>query len=93
MSQELTKDWLKIEKVIQETPDTKTLRIGLKQPMDFIPGQFVMAGLNVGDPKNLLVKRAFSIASSPLEKQFIELTFNVVPEGKFSPHLYALKEG
>ncbi len=92
MSEEITKDWLKIVKVIQETPDTKTLRIELKQPMDFIPGQFVMAGLNVGDPKTALVKRAYSIASSPMEKGFIDITFNFYPEGKFSPHLYALKE-
>ncbi len=94
MPEEITKDWLKIIKVIQETPDTKTLRIELKKPIDFISGQFVMAGLNIKEnEKESLVKRAFSIASSPLEKNHIDLTFNIVPEGKFSPHLYSVKEG
>lgn len=87
---ELIKDWLKVEKVIQETPDTKTLRIKLNKPINFIPGQFVMAGLTIRDK---LVKRAFSIASSPLQKEYIDITFNLYPSGQLSPHMYNLKEG
>lgn len=93
MPAEIIKEWLKVAKVIQETPDTKTIRIKLVKPIDFISGQFVMAGLNIGEGANKLVKRAFSIASSPLEKDFIDLTFNLYPEGKFSPHMYKLEEG
>ena len=87
-------DWLKIEKVIQETPDTKTIRVALDKPVDFIPGQFVMLGLNldVGGEKKL-VKRAYSIASSPTKKDCIEFTFNIYPQGQLSPHLYNLKVG
>lgn len=90
MPLELIKDWLKVEKVIQETPDTKTLSIKLTKPINFIPGQFVMAGLTIGDK---LVKRAFSIASSPLQKEYIDITFNLYPSGQLSPHMYNLKEG
>ena len=95
MPEEIIKEWLKVVKVVQETPDTKTLRIELKTPIGFfIPGQFVMAGLNLAENgKESLVRRAFSIASSPAEKKYIEITFNIVPEGKLSPHLYGLKEG
>jgi len=87
-------NWLKIVKVIQETPDTKTIRVALDKPVDFIPGQFVMLGLNldVGGEKKL-VKRAYSIASSPTKKDCIEFTFNIYPQGQLSPHLYNLKVG
>lgn len=94
MPLELIKDWMEVEKVFQETPDTKTLRIKLSKPMNFVSGQFVMAGLNMEESGlEKLVKRAFSIASSPLQKDFIDLTFNLYPEGKLSPCMYRLKEG
>ncbi len=93
MPSQLIKDWFKITKVIQETPDTKTFRIGLGEPLDFLPGQFVMAGLELDvDGEKKMIKRAYSIASSP-EKDYVEITFNLYPQGQFSPHLYKLKEG
>ncbi len=94
MTLETIKGWLKIEKVIQETPDTKTFRFALDEPVNFIPGQFMMLGLNldVNGEKNL-VKRAYSIASSPTKKKYIDFTFNVYPQGQFSPFLYNQKEG
>ena len=85
--------WMEITHIIQETPDTKTIRVKLAELLDFIPGQFVMLGLNLdvaGEKK--LVKRAYSIASSPA-KDYLELTFNIYPQGQLSPHLYNLKKG
>ena len=94
MSLNIIKGWLKIVKVIQETPDTKTFRVALDRPIDFVPGQFVMVGLSLDvDGQKKLVKRAYSIASSPAKKDYIEITFNFYPQGQFSPHLYKLKEG
>ena len=108
MPLQIIKGWMEVEKVIQETPDTKTLRIRLVKPIDFVPGQFVMAGLEISDEigpeksrKDLsqqsvgkkLVKRAFSIASPPTQKEHIDLTFNINPGGQLSPFLYSLKEG
>ncbi|MBI4164089.1 MAG: oxidoreductase [Candidatus Aenigmarchaeota archaeon] len=94
MTAETIKKQLKIEKIIQETPDTKTIRLKLEKPMDFAPGQFVMLGLDLDiDGEKKLVKRAYSIASSPTKKDYLELTFNIYPKGQLSPHLYALKEG
>ncbi len=90
----MIKEQLKIEKVIQETPDTKTIRLKVKKPIDFIPGQFMMLGLDLHiDGGKKLVKRAYSIASSPTKKDYLEFTFNIYPKGQLSPHLYALKEG
>ncbi len=94
MTVEMIKEWLKIEKIIQETPDTKTIRLKLEKPTKFVSGQFVMLGLDLdlnGEKK--LVKRAYSIASSPTKEEYIELTFNLYPQGQLSPHLYKLKVG
>ncbi len=94
MTTDFIKDWLKIVKVVQETPDTKTIRINLNKPASFIPGQFVMLGLNLDENgEKKLIKRAYSIASSPVSKNYIELTFNIYPKGQLSPHLYRLKKG
>ena len=104
MPLEILKGWMNIVEVIQETPDTKTLRIELTKPINFVPGQFVMAGLELEPGETIpgkskdsgqkkLVKRAFSIASSPTEKEHIDLTFNLNPGGQLSPHLYSVKEG
>ncbi len=80
-------------KVIQETHDTKTLRLKLGKKIDFIPGQFLMVWLNIKDGgQEKLIKRAYSISSSP-KSEHVDITFNVYPEGKLTPHLYKLKAG
>lgn len=75
---------------------------------DFEPGQFttlglVKAGENAANPpvnprtgkpgKVKLIRRAYSIASSPKEKRWMEFYVVVVPEGQLTPRLWALKEG
>jgi ferredoxin-NADP reductase len=81
---------LKVIKVIQETADTKTLRLSAGKPLDFRPGQFLMLSKKAGSD---ILSRAYSISSSPTVKDYVDVTFKLYPEGKFSPLLYKLKEG
>lgn len=79
-----------IEKVVQETHNTRTLRLRLERSMDFKAGQFIMTSVAV-DGK--LENRAFSISSSPTHKDWVEITVKVYPPGKVSPRLYDMKAG
>lgn len=58
---------------------------------DFKPGQYVALGLPDVDGK--LVKRAYSIGSSPSTKDFLEFYVAVVPTGALSSKLISLSEG
>lgn len=71
---------------------------------DFLPGQYVALGLYEGhelDPalrlaageKLKLIKRAYSIGSSPVQKDYIEFYFAIVPQGELTPRLDLLQEG
>jgi CDP-4-dehydro-6-deoxyglucose reductase len=64
-----------------EAPEVRQLR--------FKPGQFVSFNEMLGG-KN--ITRAYSIASLPAGNHF-ELCLNLVHEGSFSPHLFAMKPG
>ncbi len=79
-------------RVIPETPSTKTLVFDISHvDFDFYPGQYVM--LNVPYEGQVL-KRAYSIASPPTQKDTLELTIKKVPEGKASAYLTErVKEG
>ena len=82
---------LKIIKIIEETLDTKTLRFSLdKNKFEFLPGQFIMLEAKVNGK---IERRAYSISSSPTEKNFIEITVKKVENGKVSNYVHSLKEG
>jgi CDP-4-dehydro-6-deoxyglucose reductase, E3 len=57
--------------------------------LHFKPGQFVSFSEMLGGKK---IIRPYSIASLPSGNRF-ELCLNRVPEGHFSPHLFAMKPG
>ena len=50
----------------QETPDVKSIKLGLMQKFDYKPGHYMMMELDVNDPENGNI-RSLSIASSPTE--------------------------
>lgn len=50
----------------QETPDVKSIKLGLKEKLDYKPGQYMMIELDVNDAENGN-SRPLSIASSPTE--------------------------
>lgn len=64
---------------------------------EFEPGQFVVIGLPDDAPsktgKLKLIRRAYSIASSPLEKSCLELYIVRVEEGQLTPRLWQLDRG
>ena len=77
---------LRLIEVINETHDTKTFRFSLENArMDLLPGHFIMINKML-DGK--LVRRAYSISSSPLEKRFIDLTIKRVENGVFSNYMF-----
>lgn len=93
---------------IEVSPSTIILRVspdGWDLP-DFIPGQFTVLGLPPGAPRlglcdpedpppdpERLIKRAYSIASSSREKEYLEFYINLVRSGSLTPRLFALEIG
>ncbi|MDX9788185.1 MAG: ferredoxin--NADP reductase [Salinivirgaceae bacterium] len=73
---------------------------------DYVPGQITSLGLfgsaprcalaeperNPVDPEKL-IKRAYSIASSPVNRDFLEFYVALVPSGTLTPRLFNLKIG
>src|SRR5262245_47499990 len=66
---------LKVIEIIDETPTVKTFRLGVvnggKLPFTFLPGQFLQLHWQV-DGKD--VKRSYTIASSPTQTDYVDLT-------------------
>lgn len=81
---------LKIVDVIDRAPNVKSIRFERPAMFSFKPGQFLLLALDINESKE---KRAYSIASSPTEKEYLEITFKKVEGGTFSPVLYEQKEG
>lgn len=83
----------------------RTVPEGWELP-DFTPGQFVVLGLPPDAERvegadteeetrgtGSLIKRAYSIASSSVAKEFLEFYIALVPSGALTPRLFALKPG
>lgn len=73
---------------------------------DFVPGQYICLGLcgsasrcELAEPEtrapipDKLIQRAYSIASSPLDREFLEFYLNLVPAGVLTPRLFNLRIG
>lgn len=73
---------------------------------DFIPGQFAALGLPPNATRvegadsgeetegtGKLIKRAYSIASSSVAKEYVEFYVALVPSGALTPRLFALQPG
>ncbi len=76
----------------KETKDVYTFIFKPESKINFKPGQFLMVGVEKKDGNNNLTvsKRAYSIASSPLNENII-LTLKIYPKGVVSPILVNLK--
>ena len=66
---------LRVVRIFQETPEVKTFRLmnpnGEPLPFSYLPGQFLTLTVMLdGKP----VKRSYTIASSPTERDYVELT-------------------
>src|SRR5437773_2634504 len=73
-----------VERVVQETHDTRTFRLLPPPdfPMDWQPGQFI----TVCFPEEPKIKRAYSLSSSPLDDHFLEITIKRM--GHFGTQIY-----
>ncbi|MCS7109428.1 MAG: FAD-binding oxidoreductase [Candidatus Micrarchaeota archaeon] len=82
-----------VKEKFNQTSDVVTLRLSPLDPfpMDFKPGQFV--NLYIQRENEPLLARPYSIASSPLNKDYLELTIKIIPNGRFTPRVAALKVG
>tara|TARA_Y100000310_G_scaffold343478_1_gene451318 strand:+ start:8714 stop:9421 length:708 start_codon:yes stop_codon:yes gene_type:complete len=75
--------------VIQETPEVKLFRFSYPKDFNFYPGQFIMLSF-INDPK-IKYARAYSLSSSPENKEFIEIGLNKI--AKFTTKLFNTKPG
>ena len=73
---------------------------------DFRPGQFAVLGMLGSAPRvpeatpenppaepDKMIRRAYSIASSSLERRYIEFYLTLITSGALTPRLFALKHG
>ena len=91
MIQQIQELILRISKIIDETPSVKVFRVELPENINinFYPGQFFM--VSFVDDQEFKVSRAYSIASSPLNKEYLEIGLDKV--GPFTTKLFAMKKG
>ncbi|QQR76506.1 FAD-dependent oxidoreductase [Candidatus Nomurabacteria bacterium] len=71
----------KINKIVDLSKTAKEVEIKLSEPLDFSAGAFVNLFINIDGQK---IRRAYSIASSPEEKDIIKIAMRLTPNGKMS---------
>ena len=86
---------LRIGRIIQETPDVRTLQLvavdGGRRPFEHQPGQYLILSLQIAGKK---VNRTYTIASSPARPDGCEVTIKREEMGLASCHLHdSLREG
>ena len=69
--------------------DLWMIRVDPGREFHFAPGQYATLGVDNGKG---LIERAYSIVSSPYERE-IEFFFELVPQGELTPLLYRLGPG
>ncbi len=79
----------RIAEIRDETPTVKSFKVERQNGVEFMPGQFFMVSFP-NDPE-IKTARAYSIASSPAEKKYLEIALNKIAQ--FTAKLFALREG
>jgi ferredoxin-NADP reductase len=72
---------LRIEEVIEEGPDVKTLILGASQPVPYEAGQFLTFVFKGAQGEE---RRSYSMSSSPDAAEPLAITLKRVPNGKYS---------
>jgi ferredoxin-NADP reductase len=75
-----------VTQIRQETPRVKTFRLALPMWMPHLPGQHYDVRLTA--PDGYQAQRSYSIASSPLDRDEIELTIDRLDEGEVSTYFH-----
>ena len=86
---------LNVQRIVAETPDVRTFRLtakgGGELPFRHLPGQYLTLMLTIDGER---VNRSYTIASSPTQRSYCELTVKRNPKGRVSRHLHdTLREG
>jgi ferredoxin-NADP reductase len=86
---------LRVARIFQETADVKTYRFtppeGGPLPFSYLPGQFLSLTVRQADKP---VRRSYTIASSPTQRDYVEITVKRVEQGVVSGYLHdKVKEG
>jgi len=95
-----------VQKVLM-TPGLMTLRVRPdEESPDFKPGQYTVLGLgssavrlqeSMPDPvsydEEKMIKRAYSISSASIIKEYFEFYISLVRSGQLTPRLFALEQG
>ena len=80
---------LKVAAVFEEADAVKTFRLcdpeGRNIPFDFLPGQFLTLKVT---PENKSVQRSYTIASSPTQRDYVEITVKRDAHGLVSRFLH-----
>lgn len=81
---------LRVAQIFAETPSVKTFRLVLpgadRLPFDFLPGQFLQVEVPKGDGTK--AKRSYTIASSPTQRAYVEVTVKREAQGVVSRYLH-----
>jgi ferredoxin-NADP reductase len=75
-----------VTSIKRETPRVKSFRIALPMWMPHLPGQHYDVRLTA--PDGYRAQRSYSIASSPLDGEEIELTIDRLADGEVSPYFH-----
>ena len=93
----ITANWrghLRVGSIVTETPSVKTFRLlppsgGGLMPFTFVPGQFLNVAFSIGGAR---MNRSYSISSSPMRREHVDLTVRREPRGAVSRHIVDLLE-
>lgn len=87
------KSWsgqLRVVQIVRETPTVLTFRLADpaadRLPFDFLPGQFLQ--VEIEPPGTKPARRSYTIASSPTQRAYVELTVKREEQGIVSRHLH-----
>ncbi|MEL7293731.1 MAG: 2Fe-2S iron-sulfur cluster-binding protein [Pseudomonadota bacterium] len=82
---------LRVIGIFTETHDVKTFRLaqpdGEQLPFNYEPGQFVTFSLSIPGQEKI-VKRSYTIASSPSQRDYMEVTIKREEHGLVSRHMH-----
>jgi ferredoxin-NADP reductase len=89
---------LSVARIFEETPDVKTFRLIAPGegplPFTYLPGQFLSLTVRPGGKDAQPVRRSYTIASSPTERDYLEITVKRIEQGQMSNYLHErVKEG
>lgn len=81
---------LKVVQLVRETPTVQTFRLADpgadRLPFDFLPGQFLQVEVTPQGAK--AARRSYTIASSPTQRAYVELTVKREEQGAVSKYLH-----